>query len=213
VKRRFVLLTALAVVGLIAASAAMLSRASYTTSSESAVTASADRVTDWLHVYSEGADPQGQTGYARRRGLDGVPGPPAATGEDDGLAVDLGDFPDKNATFSFARVFSIRTPDVFADAAVGQITVAVSVLPDAITGDNMLRSPSLTPFGQTSGGQQTVTLGPGAKYQFNVSVRARKKFVLGQIYFPRVRLTLTVAGIAGYYSYEFPLQVRDAGGT
>ena len=200
--------------GLVAAAGGTAtSDASYTTSSESAVSASADRVTDWLHVYSQSADPQGQTGYARRRGLNGVPGLPAATGEDAGVTVDLGDFPDRNATFSFARVFSIRTPDVFADATVGQITVTVSVLPDPATGDNMLQSPSLTPFGQTSGGQQTVTLGPGTKYQFNVNVRARKKFALGQTYFPRVRLSLTVAGIAGYYSYEFPLQVRDAGGS
>jgi len=177
------------------------------------VTASTDATSAWLQVYSQDTDPQGQSGYARRRGLDGVAGPPAATGQDEGLAVDLGDFPDRNATFSFTRVFSIRTPDAFPDASVTQITVTVATLPDATTGDNMLRSPRLTPFGQTSGGGQTVTLAPGVKYQFNVSVRTRKKFVLGQTYFPRVRLSLTVAGLADYYSHEFPIQVRDAGGS
>jgi hypothetical protein len=206
-------LAALAAAGLATASAVVVTRASYTTSSESSVAASADTGAAWLHVYSEGSDPQGQTGYARRRGLDGVPGPPAATGQDDGLAVDLGDFPDRNATFTFSRVFSIRTPDDFPDPSVAQITVTVSTLPDPASDDLMLQSPRLTPFGQTSGGGQTVALAPGTMYQFNVNVRARKKYVLGQTYYPRVRLSLTVDGLTGYYAYEFPLQVRDAGGN
>lgn len=189
------------------------STASYTTSSESSVTASADTTSGWLNVFSETTDPQGQIDYARRRDVNGVPGVLAATGLDGSLAVDLGDFPDKNATFAFARVFSIRTPDDFPDPSVGQVTVTVTMLPDPTTGDNMLQTPSLTPFGQTKGGAQTVTLPPATKYQFNVSVKARRKFTLGQTYFPRVRLSLTVGGLAGYYSYEFPLQVRDAGGN
>lgn len=205
-------LLALATIGIVAASTVAPSRAAYTTSSESAVTASAETAAAWLHLYSEETDPQGDTGYALRRGLNGVPGPPAATGQDEGLAVDLGDFPDKNKTYDFSRVFSVRTPDTFPDPAVGQITVRVSTLPDETTGDNILQSPRLSPFGQTTGAQ-SVTLAPGTKYQFNVNVRTRKKFVLGQTYFPRVRLSLTVDGLADYYSYEFPLQVRDAGGS
>jgi hypothetical protein len=215
---RRVLLPALFVIAvltaaLVAGSAAVVSDASYTTSSGSAVTASVETAAAWLRVYSESTDPQDQTGYARRRGLNGVPGPPAATGEDDGLAVDLGDFPDKNVTFAFTRVFSIMTPDEFPDPAITQVSVTVTTLPDPDTDDNILRTPILRQFGATNGGGQTVTLGPGDKYQFNVSVRSRKKFDLGHVYYPRVRLSLTVGGLAGYYSYEFPLQVRDAGGS
>lgn len=215
-RRRLVLLAALVVgVAVLAGYAAHTgaSSATFTTSSQSTVTASVDGVSNWLHVYSESEDPQGQTGYARRRGVNGVAGPPAATGEDRSLMVDLGDFPDKNASYGFARLFSIRTPDAFPDTTVGQISVTVTVLPDPTTRDNMLQGPSLTPFGQTKGGVQTATLGPGTKYQFNVSVKARKKFVLGQTYFPRVRLSLTISGVANAFSYEFPLEVTDAGGN
>jgi hypothetical protein len=157
-------LAALAAVGLVTATAVVLTRASYTTSSESTVTASVDTGAAWLHVYSEDSDPQAQTGYARRRELNGGAGPPAATGRDDGLQVDLGDFPDKNVTFAFTRVFSITTPDELPDPSITQIAVSVTTLPDPVTGDGMLRKPGLTPFGQTGGGRQTVTPGPGATY-------------------------------------------------
>lgn len=213
VLRGLLLYAALAIVGLVGVSAISASGATYTTSSSSAVTASADGRSAWLHVYSEGTDPQGQTGYARRRGLNGIPGPVAATGLNDALRVDLGDFPDKNASFSLVRVFSVRTPDAFPDAAVGQLTLTVSVLPDPETGENLLRSPTLTAFGQANGGARTVTLGPGAKYQVNLIVRMRKTLALGQTYLPRIRLSMTVDGLAGYYTYEFPVQVRDAGGS
>ena len=74
--------------------------------------------------------------------------------------MDLGDFPDKNKTYDFSRVFSIRTPDEFPDPAVGQISIAVSVLPDPTTGDDILRQPTLTLFGQTSGGRRRSLLDP-----------------------------------------------------
>lgn len=215
-RRRLVLLAALVLGVAVLAGYAVRTRpsaATFTTSSQSTVTASVDTVSNWLHVYSQSQDPQGQTGYALRRDVNGVAGPPAATGEDGTLLVDLGDFPDRNVQFGFARVFSIRTPDVFPDTTVGQIGVTLTVLPDPTTGDNMLQGQSLTPFGQTKGGAQTVTLGPATKYQFNVSVKARKKFVLGQTYFPRVRLSLTISGVANAFSYEFPLEVTDAGGS
>ncbi len=177
------------------------------------MTASVDTVSNWLHVYSEGKDPQGDTGYARRREVGGAEGPPAATGADGSLVVDLGDFPDKNKRYDFVRVFSLRTPDSFPDATISQIRVTVSVLPDPETGDNILQGAELTPFGSTAGAVQTATLGPGIKYQFNVTVRQRKKFTLGQTYFPLVRLSLNVGGVADAFAWEFPLEVEDAGGN
>ena len=206
-------LVVLATVALVVAGAAAFSAASYTTSSQTDVTASTDTASNWLQVYSQGSDPDFSTGYARRRGINGVWGLPAATGQDERLVVDMGDFPDKKVTVAFPRTFSIKTSPAFPDASVTQITVAMSVLPDPASDEDILIDQSLTRFGQTTGGVQTVTLGPGAKYQLNVSVRARKRFTLGQTYYPRVVLAITVAGVANYYRYEFPLEVTDAGGS
>ena len=196
--RRFVLLAALAAVALIAASSVALSRASYTTTSNSAVTASADKASSWLYLYSQaslaGTDPDGANGYARRRGVNGVPGPLAASGLNEAMAVDMGDFPDKKTTMDFDRVFSIKTPATFPDASVGQITMTLIELPDPATGEDLIVNPELTVFGQTTGGAQTVYLTANRKYQLNLGIRSRKRFQLGSSYYPRIVLTLTVAG-------------------
>lgn len=189
------------------------SGATFTTSSQSDVTASVDTVSNWLHIYSQSTDPAHMSGYALRREIDGADGPLAASGVDDALVVDLGDFPDKNRSFDFVRVFSLQTPGSFPDASISQIKVTVSVLPDPATGDAMLQGAELSPFGRTTGAVQTATLGPGVKYQFNVTVRTRKKFALGQTYFPLVRLSLSVGGVADSFVWEFPLEVKDAGGS
>ena len=41
--------------------------------------------------------------------------PLIATGQDKGLVVDLGDYPDLNKTFDFTRVLTIKTPSAFPD--------------------------------------------------------------------------------------------------
>ena len=216
-RTRFALLTALAAVALMAASAVVLSRASFTTTSDSAVTASADKAGNWLYLYSQassaGTDPDGASDYARRRGVNGVPGPLAASGLSEAMAVDMGDFPDRKITLDFDRVFSIKTPATFPDASVAQITVTLSELPDPATGEDLIVKPELTVFGQTTGGVQTVNLTANRKYQLNLGIRSRKRFQLGSSYYPRIVLTLTVAGISNYYRYEIPLEVTDAGGN
>ena len=58
-----------------------------------------------------------------------------------------------------------------------------------------------------------MTLAANRKYQFNVGVRARKRFQLGRSYYPRVVLSLTIAGVSNYFRYEIPLEVTDAGGS
>jgi hypothetical protein len=212
-----VLLASLAAVALLAAGAVALSRASYTTSSTSTVAASADKAGNWLYLYSQaslaGTDPDGASGYARSRGLNGVPGPLAASGLSEAIVVDMGDFPDKKITVDFDRVFSIKTPATFPDASVTQITVTLSELPDPATREDLIVNPELTVFGQTTGGVQTVNLTANRKYQLNLGIRSRKRFQLGRSYYPRIVLTLTVAGISNYYRYEIPLEVTDAGGN
>ena len=91
--------------------------------------------------------------------------------------------------------------------------MTLSELPDPTSGEDLIVGPELTPFGQTTGAVQTVVLAANRKYQFNVGIRARKRFELGRSYYPRVVLTLTVAGISNYYRYEIPLEVTDAGGS
>ena len=216
-RTRFALLTALAAVALMAASAVVLSRASFMTTSDSAVTASADKAGNWLYLYSQasmaGTDPDGASDYARRRGVNGVPGPLAASGLREAIVVDMGDFPDRKITLDFDRVFSIKTPATFPDASVTQITVTLSELPDPATGEDLIVKPELTVFGQTTGGVQSVNLTANRKYQLNLGIRSRKRFQLGDSYYPRIVLTLTVAGISNYYRYEIPLEVTDAGGN
>jgi hypothetical protein len=217
-RRTLLLLAALLAVAVLAAAGIGTSSATFTTSSTSTVTASVDRVSNWLYLYSQaslgGTDPDGQNGYAQSRGLNGVPGSLAASGLNEALQVDLGDFPDRNATYSFPRVFSIKTPATFPNGFAGPITVDLTLLPDPVTGDAMLQNGSLTPFGETGrGGGKSVTLAAGTKYQFNVSVRARKRFQLSATYSPRVRLSLTIAGVADSFVYEIPVQVTDAGGS
>ena len=190
------------------------SGASYTTTSQSTVTASADRASNWLHVYSQTTDPDGQTGYARRRGVNGVWGLPAATGQDEGIVVDMGDFPDKKITVDFIRVFSIKTPAVFPDPAVTQITVTLSELPDPTSGEDLIvesrahavRADHRGRPDRGAGGEPQVPAQCGHPGAQALSARP-------QLLSPRVVLTLTVAGISNYYRYEIPLEVTDAGGS
>ena len=187
------------------------SAATFTTSSQSDVTASVDTVSNWLHIYSEGTDPAHATGYARMRLANGAAGPVAATGQDKAIAVDLGDFPDKKTLGRFDRTFSIQTPTSFPDPAVTQITVVLSLLPDPASGETILTGQDLSPFGTTAGPVQTVTLGVNRKYQLNVDVQMRKRFQLGRTYYPRVVLSLTIDGVANAFQYVIPVQVTDAG--
>jgi hypothetical protein len=216
--RRSVVLLAAALLALAAACllagtrATGYSSASYTTSSQSDLKASADTASNWVHLYSQGSDPNGATIYARKRLINGGVGTVAATGQDGTLAVDLGGFPDKNKTFPFVTVFSLVAPANFPDPAVTQVTVSATLVADVA--DQPLTLPGFTPFGPTGGGPASVTLGRGQKYQFNVTVKTRKKFTLGRTYYPHVLINLTVPGVpAGYFRYDIPISVTDIGGS
>jgi len=215
VSRRLVVAGVCALLALAAAAVAatiLASAASYTTGSATDVTASADTASNWLHAFSQGTDPDGLSGYALRR----VQVPPAslcASGSDAALVVDMGGFPDKNSTFPFNRVFTIRTPAVFPDPAVTAVTATVTLLADPATGAQPLKSAKMSVVGAT-GGSATVTLRADQKRQLNVQVRARKQFDVGRTYFPVVRVSLSFSGASlpsGYYRYEFPVAVTDAG--
>jgi len=177
------------------------SNAAYTSSSQTTVTATAASVTGWLNAYAQGTDPDGLTGYARQQNL--ATQPLIANGLDAGLAVNWGSYPDLNKTFAFSRVLTIKTPAVFPDPAVTQVTVTVTLAPD-VNGTQPLRNAylHLTPG---SGFTNTVTMGVNQKAQLDISLRTKKNpWDAGDIFRPHVILTLTYAGgPAAYYVYDF----------
>jgi len=211
VSRRLLILLALVAVAL-ATAAVGFSLASFTATSETRIGASASRLSDWVHLYSEESDPAGSTIYAHKRTIDGESGTVAATGQDATLAVDLGGFPDKNKTYPLVTVFSMVTPVQFPDPAVTQVTVSATLVDDVT--DQPLTLPGFTAFGPTGGGPTSVTLGPGQKYQFNVTVKTRKKFTLGHTYWPHVLVDVAWTGVpAGYFQYDVPVSLTDIGGN
>jgi len=208
VKRRLALLAGLALVT-VASVAVGASGAWFHSESDSYLSVQAAHVHDWLHVYSEDTDPGGLTGCAIRRLSD--PPAPAASGQDEAIVVDLGGFPDANATFDFERTITIMTPATFPDPGVTQVTVAATLLPDPVTGDQLLRQVKLVPVGGTKGAG-TATLAAGQQYQVDLTVRTRKQLDLGATYHPSVVLTLTYAGgPADYFVWEIPMTCTIVG--
>lgn len=207
------LLILLAVVAVALATAAVgFSLASFTSTSETRIGASASRLSDWVHLYSEGTDPDNATIYAHKRTIDGGVGTVAATGQDTALQVDLGGFPDKNNwVFPFVTLFSVVTPAQFPDPAVTQVTVSATLVDDVT--DQPLTLPGFTAFGPTGGGPTSVALGPAQKYQFNVTVKTRKKWTLDHTYWPHVLVDVAWGGLpAGYFRYDIPVSLTDIGG-
>jgi hypothetical protein len=211
VSRRLLILLALVAVAL-ATAAVGFSLASFTSTSATQIRASASQSSDWVHLYSEGSDPNGSTIYAHKRTINGGSGTVMATGQDATLAVDMGGFPDKNKSYGYVTVFSVVTPATFPDAAVTQVTVSATLVADVT--DQPLTAPGFTAFGPTGGGPASVTLGPGQKYQFNVTVQVRKKFTLGHVYWPHVLVNVSWTGVpAGYFQYDIPVSITDIGGN
>jgi hypothetical protein len=199
-------------VGLAALAAGLVrmqtSSATFTTASLTGLRAQADTAGDWVHLYSQATDPAGLTAYANRRLSD--PLVPAAEGQDEGLTIDLGGYPDFKQDFVLERVFTLETPAVFLDPGITQVTIIATLLADP-SGVQPLRKLTITGLDGV-GNQVSATLGPGQKRQFNVTVRSKRNFDVGTTYHPCVRLALSIAGSpAGYYVYEIPLALTDAG--
>lgn len=205
-RRRLILLTILAVLA-VAVAGVTFSRATFNSTSTSTVTASAERVSSWLALYSQSTDPAGLTGYATQRVQTGV-GPVCATGSNETLALVMGGIRANNTSYTFTRAFTIQTPAAFPDAAVTQVTVTATYVADPATGLQPIRDCRFNTVGATRG-NATVTLGRNVKYQANVRLRATGfGWVTGQTYYPTVRVTVTyTGGPAAYYIYNIPLSV------
>ncbi len=206
-KRRMSVLAALAILAIVATATVAFSRASFTSTSQSTLAASADTVGSWISVYSAQTDPLGPSGYSRQRNV--LSNPFIATGEDAGLVIDWGGYPDNAHTReAYSRVLTIRTPATFPDASVSQVRVTVTVLPDA-SGRQPLDKAHLhlTPgAGHTS----YVDMAPSTRAQLDVEMWIKKQWWgQGYVAHPHVLLTVTFAGqTVAYYVYDFASSLK-----
>ncbi len=195
--RRLILL--LAVTAVLAVGALVpLSGASFSSESTSTVKVAADRVQNWLHLYSQSTDPDGLTGYCTQA----PDTSPAATGVDATLTVDLGTLKKgKNTTCDL--VFTIKTPSAYPTGT--SATITASLLPDAATDTQPINRFGFAALGAGSTYATSISLGPGQKRQLNLRVKPAAK---GVTYSPTLLITVTYTGLsAGYYQYSVPITV------
>ena len=209
----FVLLCLLALAAAGLASVAV-SRASFTTGSTSGVTASAASAADWVHLYSQGTDPDAadRAGYADQYGV--TPATPCATGQDKGIAIDMGLLPRTlfGGTYTFTRVITLKAPAAFPQAGITSVTVTVNTTADAATGRQPLKNVGLAAIGGT-GAATPVSLSPGQKLQLNLQVQigAFWYWIYGNTYTPHITIAVTYSGgPPSYYIWDIPVLVRIA---
>ena len=77
-----------------------VSRALYTTSSTTKITATADGASNWLHLYSQSTDPAKLGTYATQRVQTGT-GALCATGADTSLALAMGGVHNNGTSYTF----------------------------------------------------------------------------------------------------------------
>jgi hypothetical protein len=195
-------LATLAALAIAATLATVASQASFTTASTTQVVASvADSPVYWARIYTQssptGTDPDGLNGYWLRN-----PHPPdvmAAAGADLSTTVDLGTF-GKNFTATATRVLTIRTPDVFPDPGIAQLSVTVTALADP-SGQQPISNYGFDVVG-SGGHSQSFTMGPDQKRQLNLALRMRGNN--SGTYHPALRIAITRAGLPSVY-YEIPV--------
>lgn len=174
------------------------SGASFTSTSSASVAATTDRVSNWLHLYSQSTDPDGLTGYCVQAPLT----TPAATGVDATLAVNLGTR--SRSTFTTcSRVLTIKTPASYPTGTSAKITT--SLVADPTTGTQPLSSVGFAAVGTGSTFTNPVSLGVGQKRQMNLKV---KPAAAGVTYYPTILITVTYTGLTvAYYQYSVPVTV------
>jgi hypothetical protein len=160
----------------------------------------ADTVTRFLSLWSQGTDPAGLTGYAMKNLAS--PPVPAATGANTGLSLDLGGW--KNGG-TMNRVFTIQAP---ASLPASSITVTAIV---PATPLQPVSTATIANVGST-GGTTSVTLTAGAKRQVNFTiVKLPGNNVL---YTAIVQLKVTFPGYTGdFYTYSVPVRAWDGNGS
>jgi hypothetical protein len=185
------------------------SGAVFSSASDSTVRATTDRIQSWLHVYSQSTDPDGLTGYATRRGSS--PLVPAATGQDETVAVHLGGFSSGFTTYSVNRVVTIKAVPTFPVVGVTQVSAQAYLIADPETGRQPIRSIGFAAIGSTQR-INPITVNAGEKYQMNLRVRMQG-MTWDTLYEPRVQIVVTYAGFTvTYYRYEFVVKAYYGNG-
>ncbi|MCX8033426.1 MAG: hypothetical protein N3B14_08600 [Thermoleophilia bacterium] len=176
------------------------SGAFFTSRSSSHLSITADRIQNWLQLYSQPTDPDGDTGYAVRAGSN--PPVPAATGMNETLTVDLGVVSANRVTFN--RVFSGKTPLSFPTG--NEVTLTVNVIPDPSKTWQPITSIGFSPFGVAGQYTNPYTMGRGQKCQLNLEVQIRPN--QRGTYNLTISLILTYPGYSGsFYQYLVPVRV------
>jgi hypothetical protein len=183
---------------------------SHRTQTTAAVTA--DSPAAYFHVYSQGTDPGGMTGYATRRFSN--PLVPAATGADDAISVHMGGWRNQNATY-VDRVVTIKAPAAFP-AGVTQLVLNGARTPDPATGEQPITAGRFQRMNDTGGGA-TITLSPGEQVELDLQVTMRPPDFpnsgAGLTYTPTVTVWATWAGYSDdFFAYVIPVRVFNGNG-
>jgi hypothetical protein len=159
----------------------------------------ADSVANYLHLYSQGTDPLGLTGYAVK--ANSSPPVVAATGSDLGLALQLGGW--KNAG-TMNRVLTLQAAATLPAASITVTTTVPPVPAQPVSGATIANVGS-------TGGTTSVTLTPGAKRQLNITLA--KLPGNNSLYNGSIEVKVTWTGYTGtFLTYSVPFNIWDGNG-
>jgi hypothetical protein len=160
----------------------------------------ADTVSRYVSLWSQGTDPAGLTGYA----LKNLASPPvlAATGAGDTLSLDLGGW--KNGG-TMNRVFTLEVKNTIPWSSV---TITAIVPPTPL---QPVSAAAIAAVGST-GGATSVTLTPGSKRQVNLTLA--KLPGNNVLYTAVIQLKVTYPGYTGdFFTYSIPVKAWDGNGS
>ena len=178
------------------------SGASFTSSSTTVISASADSIHNWLHLWTASTDPDPSSPYFTAEGSS----TPAASGRDETATVHLGSWVASSTPTTAAAVFALQAlPELPADMAT--VSVTVTATPDADTHFQPIAQVGIAPWGDPSLAADGVILAPGDKEQVN-AVLDLAGAQAGAVYHPTLVVTLTYEGMRTvYYQYKVPVTV------
>jgi hypothetical protein len=159
----------------------------------------ADTVSRYISLWSQGSDPNGLTGYA----IKNLSSPPvvAATGSGDTLSLDLGGW---KTGGTMNRVFTLGVKTTIPWSSV---TITAIVPPTPL---QPVSAANIAAVGST-GGATSVTLAPGDKRQVNLTIK--KLPGNNVLYTAAVQLKVTYPGYTGdFFTYSVPVKAWDGNG-
>jgi hypothetical protein len=184
------------------------SDASFTARTNNTATVSVDSPLNYLRIYSQGTDPDGLTGYAKRQGTSSTP---AATGSNASLTAHLGGY-NNTSSGSASRVLTIEAPDNLPSGVAG-IVVYARFGTDATTGSSPIRSPVFRTPGSSQSTSGYTVLTAGSKRQLDLSINT-SSLSGNKTYTQKLTLQIQYWGYSGdFLTYELPIKVYDGSGA